>query len=73
LGSSFLPLAPPFYRLDPALSSRLDVLRATLDFGSAPADLITAGSTWRFQAFLRVPGLGTGIDTSDGIELMLRP
>jgi hypothetical protein len=69
----FLCLAPPFNRLPPALSSPTGVLRTTLDFGSWPAYLITAGSTWRFQAFLRDPGFGTGVNTSDGIEIMLLP
>lgn len=42
-------------------------------YGSSPASLITAGVTWRFQAFLRDRGFATGINTSDELEFVLQP
>ena len=61
---------------------RLPVLQAdffgdvsyTLDFAGAPADVLSADSTWNFQFWYRDPAGGTpGFNLSDGLEVVFCP
>jgi hypothetical protein len=33
---------------------------------------MAAGSTWRFQAFFRDPGVGAGVNSSDAVRVLLQ-
>ncbi|MFT7485766.1 MAG: hypothetical protein ACI9F9_001616 [Candidatus Paceibacteria bacterium] len=70
-GNGTLCIAGP-QRLVPLLADAGGVLEMALDFQSSQALSIIPGSTWRFQAFFRDPGVGTSYDFSDGIAVEIQ-
>jgi len=57
------------FRLPPSFATGNTLTRA-VDLGAAPANVITIGSIWNFQAWFRDPaGGGVGFDLSDGLAV----
>jgi hypothetical protein len=72
LWNGYLCLAAPFERLPFGVADGAGVLSTAVDFHVPPADLMAAGSTWRFQAFFRDPGVGAGVNSSDAVRVLLQ-
>jgi hypothetical protein len=74
LWNGFLCLQPTLYRLPVTTADALGMVSIDLDLAAAPASVITAGSTWRFQtAYRDAAGGGAGINFSDGLALTFQP
>ena len=67
-----LCVAPQFYRLPFAIADATGRLTTVVDFTTPPADVVTGGTTWRFQAIFR-DSIGTGVDMSDGLQVVMFP
>ncbi len=67
-----LCVAPQFYRLPFAMSDATGRMTTALNFTTSPADVITGGNTWRFQAIFR-DTVGTGVDMSEGLQIVMFP
>jgi len=74
-GDGYLCIAGALHRLPPHVASG-GVLRHALaiDDPPEPAGQITAGSTWKFQAWFRDPAAGlSGFNLSDGLSVTFVP
>jgi len=78
LGDGTLCVAGPHYRVTPAQQADPDgFVHHTLDLAQAPfgsgSGMVTPGSTWHFQWWLRDPGAGTGSNASSAVSVTFCP
>lgn len=78
LGDGTLCVAGPLFRVTPARQADADgLVRHTLDLGQAPfgsgPGMVTPGSTWHFQWWLRDPSAGAGSNASSAVSVTFCP